>query len=252
MNNKLITSAWLFVCFLISSSAFAQRIIDLEAILVSPTDGLELKSREQFNIVIQLKNNGPDDLKKGDTLVVGVREEVFAVLLAADIPQSENAIIFERSTAYEVNGGSSATFSFCVEILDINSNGVSTSPGVPLLVSYDDPHPTNNLTCNEITISSAGSSSIDQAGSGQNSVNIFPNPAVGHEVTIQIGRDYTDELIVRITDISGRVLQEQKYNAAAVQRGRLSLNIEQLPAGVFIVNLQSGTKTVAERLTVIR
>lgn len=70
---------------------------------------------------------------------------------------------------------------------------------------------------------------------------LFPNPAAG-QVTLQVG---TTPCTVRLMDVTGKVLQTLQHTAAS---GLLVLDLSQLPAGLYVVDVNDGKRTSTHKL----
>lgn len=74
-------------------------------------------------------------------------------------------------------------------------------------------------------------------------VRIMPNPANSH---VFIDMNTTEKAIVTIYNITGQAAMQQVFNAGNV----LQLNIETLPAGLYLLQVQTGGTTSVARLQV--
>jgi len=75
-------------------------------------------------------------------------------------------------------------------------------------------------------------------------LSIYPNPSIGVS-TIQLGASYTN-VNVQITDILGKQIHSFKqYNTTEIV-----LKTQKMIAGIYIVNIQSGTKQASLKLVV--
>ncbi|WP_345073743.1 T9SS type A sorting domain-containing protein [Hymenobacter fastidiosus] len=72
-------------------------------------------------------------------------------------------------------------------------------------------------------------------------VSLFPNPTQG-SVIIQLPEGSTDNLLVRIMDLTGRQIQTSRLNAAG------QLNTDNLKSGTYIVIIGEGAQTVTKKL----
>ena len=74
-----------------------------------------------------------------------------------------------------------------------------------------------------------------------NNLNVYPNPTTG-EFSIDL-MDNLNSVIVTITDIEGRFIQQTEYKNSQV----LNLNLNQ-PSGIYFINIQSDEQTTVIRL----
>lgn len=74
-------------------------------------------------------------------------------------------------------------------------------------------------------------------------VRIAPNPAT---TTVNVSfEDVADNATLRITDMSGKAVYQQAVNA---NMGKVSVPVNQLPTGIYMVELNSNGKRVVEKL----
>ena len=68
----------------------------------------------------------------------------------------------------------------------------------------------------------------------------YPNPLVSGQLTIEMGKMASDSVSYEIFGIDGRLITKQHQKAV---NGRLIVNMEQLPNGLYIINAMSSEKT---------
>lgn len=89
---------------------------------------------------------------------------------------------------------------------------------------------------------------VVNTGFGEHNVNsayVFPNPA---NETVNISwNTTTDETIVELVDISGRVISSQQVNGTST-----TLNVSQLPAGTYFVNVIADQQVSTAKLVIAR
>jgi subtilisin-like proprotein convertase family protein len=76
---------------------------------------------------------------------------------------------------------------------------------------------------------------------------VFPNPAKG-QVFIEMTGNWVGTLEVRLVSISGQLIRTQQLPAG----GRQALNVSELPAGTYLIDLRSGGQREIERLVILR
>ncbi len=81
-------------------------------------------------------------------------------------------------------------------------------------------------------------------------LQVFPNPGYG-EFTVLAGKSLQEEVTLRITDISGKRVFEQKYGdwPAGVRR---SITLQDIPSGVYILQLTGKEGLWTEKLQVLK
>ncbi|CAH1000404.1 hypothetical protein LEM8419_01557 [Neolewinella maritima] len=88
---------------------------------------------------------------------------------------------------------------------------------------------------------------VVDAGGSSTAITLFPNPATGSEVTLQLGNDWnTERVTAQIFTVSGQLVTEIR----AAGNTRLKLPTAGLQAGVYAVRVSDGGHTVTQRLTV--
>lgn len=97
-----------------------------------------------------------------------------------------------------------------------------------------------NFEVNESGIST-GISLIEVA----DQLRIFPNPA-SNQVAVHVESSEAGDVQLMITDFTGRVLESRPLGIQPGQQ-QFELNISRYPAGVYLLNLQSGSKVIAKR-----
>ena len=81
----------------------------------------------------------------------------------------------------------------------------------------------------------------------ENKINVYPNPVPGESVDISSQGVFKDEVDVKLSDISGRILHQGTKEA---ENGNFSLKVGQYQAGVYILSLSNENKTYQKRLII--
>jgi extracellular elastinolytic metalloproteinase len=82
----------------------------------------------------------------------------------------------------------------------------------------------------------------------QSTVRVFPNPARS-QVNVSMMLDAAQPVLVQLVSADGRVLAQQKQEAAAGFQ-LFTLNTSQLPAGMYFVKVYAGTQTSVEKVII--
>jgi hypothetical protein len=100
------------------------------------------------------------------------------------------------------------------------------------------------------------SSSLGSGGSqgqptalSQSGVDVFPNPAKAGRVTVQYSLPRTEPVRVTLLDVSGRAVRTQQV-AATGSKGSFALDASGLNAGVYILKLESGSRSQTRKLVI--
>lgn len=78
-------------------------------------------------------------------------------------------------------------------------------------------------------------------------VQLYPNPNDGRFL-ISAGMAKVSQVDVTVTDIYGKMVISQSYNSAEGEFKK-SINISELPAGVYFVRIQTGDKVINKKIT---
>ncbi len=81
----------------------------------------------------------------------------------------------------------------------------------------------------------------------ENKINVHPNPVPGESVDISSQGVFKDEVDVKLSDISGRILHQGTKDA---ENGNFSLKVGQYQAGVYILSLSNENRTYQKRLII--
>ncbi len=206
-------------------------------------------------------NRGPDVMYSGDTTLYSLHIAVNGVetylYVGAMTAVPGDTIEIGDSIVYAHNYGVPFSFpdltdtlitDFCVVISSYgnNQNGDSV-----YRFSYIDHNVENNMACNKVTVMPRKPTAITNMAAENSSLLIYPNPAAN---VLNIKREATAIGIQQATirDITGRVILEKRFGHTDLNNGILSLNIEQLPVGMYNVSLQSGENVKVEKLVISR
>jgi len=89
---------------------------------------------------------------------------------------------------------------------------------------------------------------VNDLNNGIGALRIFPNPAKS-QVTLELEALQSAHLSYRLLDVNGRELQRDVWETNAGTNTR-SLNVSQLPAGIYCVVLSGGDAVVARKVVV--
>ena len=156
------------------------------------------------------------------------------VLTTADPLISDNGIKFRANTAWTVNWGS-ADF----------PSGTGTQDGPNILCiegTYDVVF--NTLTGEYMfTASSANHELLDPSV-----INIYPNPTV-QELNIDVSElKINEDVNINIFDMSGKMIKSKRFNSANI----LKMNVSELKAGNYFLNIVSEKYIIGKKFTVTK
>ncbi len=236
-----------------------RRVCDMEAFCISPSG--KVANGSSLKLSYGYFNRGPDVMYSEDTTLVWL----YMIVDGEEKPVYNGVITGKPGRILEVGDNStyadnySIRFSFpdhtdtlivdfCIEIGSggVNQNGDTVRP-----FSYDDPNRDNNKICNKVMVLPQRSTSIASIAEENAGLFIYPNPATN---VLHINMENTAERAQQVTirDITGRILLERHFEPSHLNNGILSLNIEQLPAGMYNVIFQSGENITMKKLVITR
>ena len=145
--------------------------------------------------------------------------------------------------------------------LTLNMNGTGIGPGYKFF--KDLLNAPNSFTGNEDAASNLGIFEIGPYGTliysmesstGVNTVfenggmKIFPDPA-SNVVVIEMKKDVINPVSLSIINAQGKILSEEELN---VSDGKLSINVNNLPDGIYFLKIKEGTETSNLKLVVAK
>ncbi|RYD83606.1 MAG: T9SS type A sorting domain-containing protein [Sphingobacteriales bacterium] len=80
-------------------------------------------------------------------------------------------------------------------------------------------------------------------------INLFPNPAKG-ESNLEVNLLVETQVLVRLTDITGKVIETIYNGKAQTGTNRYKINVSQLNAGLYFVNISTGNTNKTIKLIV--
>lgn len=84
---------------------------------------------------------------------------------------------------------------------------------------------------------------------GSNLVRMYPNPATDH-ATLEVTMAKAGNVVLRVYDLSGRVVVNENLGKKAEGVFNYTFNCQQLPKGIYLVNVVSGASTATSKLVV--
>ena len=92
---------------------------------------------------------------------------------------------------------------------------------------------------------------VETTPQGEQFVNFFPNPApAGTAVGFTFACDQPQKVNAILIDLQGKVVRRQNFDAQ-VGSNHFELDTKNLPAGQFLMRVQSGTKLEVRRITLL-
>jgi len=242
-NYTLLALALLF-----SASIFAKhRNIDLSTRLVSPTSGTSIKSNQNFNFAISVKNNGTDTITTTDTL------EIFIL-----VDSQLDSFNFGGTTAYGlvlfpssnlIPGDSITTAPASISLTYPNSMyGTHSFCGAAIASnntdSIVDASFSNNAGCTSLLFDTTAKATGVNSLTSNDNLSIFPNPA---KTKLNINNNGLTIKSIEVIDVLGRVVL-----ATIAEEKMITLNVENLKNGIYFLktttdnNVTTTTKFIKE------
>ena len=207
-------------------------------------------------LTFMLKNNGPNNMVMGDTIVyrhsLHTGAQVSLAVLAAPLNNGDSVLISTGMTFYStVSGTVDQELDFCVQLFDINSAGITVND-MPVLVTYDDTDTSaaSNARCNAIRLKGEAVGIFELNNVTKEELALYPNPAT-NEVNFSLNLDKAENVVVTVKDIAGREVLRNDFGK--VQAGNVApfkLNVANLNAGMYFVELNAGERKAVGKLTV--
>lgn len=233
---RLIILAFSIVS-LIATAACGQKLSDLKMSVLTPSEGQIFPYGDTAKLDYVIMNLGPDTLGSTDTIHFSVVGIPFINKLVEDLPPG-GSITGTFLSAW--NGKyMNDTVEYCLYFAR-ERNGSITDTVI-----------SNDTACVQFVLKGSGVSGIadvDQAG--QRQLQLRPNPA-NREVELDLTGIPPGESAVTIRDISGREWLRRKIRVEGGPSGRkTTINISKLPAGIYLVELQSALQRASGKLVV--
>lgn len=247
---------------LYSSLAFSQqRMIDQEAICVSPAG--EVINGGRLPLDFGMLNHGPDPRYGNDTMWYSLTSilhdgyvyQGYSGLLVGGSP----SVIpidsvwwyrehFKYDIQYRLTGiDTPYTVDECVTIAPfaINSKGDTVRR-----FSHYDPDLSNNTCCKKVTILPKSSSIAQDIRQNAEGVWVYPNP-VRDRLHIRTSAGFSEKGIqITICDVSGRLLKEQRYVEGTLGEDTWSVDVADIPEGIYHVHLQSSKGVLSRKIVI--
>lgn len=217
-----------------------QRVCDMEMTLISPAENAVIPAFTQYDVTVQLQNDGPDNLVAGDTIYYNTSTMMMLTydpfVLPSDITAGSSATLTLRTSANINDNSQDEVKNFCVTLasnLQHNGSFIDTS------------NVSNNTDCNEITFK-AMPASIEQLNTQvAAALKLYPNPAAD-AVYIDLSSPAASPVQITLTDITGRTLMSDVLPA---RTEKITLNSAQLLPGLyFVIVEQNGMRATGKLL----
>lgn len=236
-----------------------QRIVDYEAICISPADTVVNGVGELLRF--QGLNHGPDVGYHKDTILYWlyvIEDDLLHWSYSgAMIGTSDGIIDVGGSVFYRDNYAirfpfpdrkDTFTVDFCIVLGStfINQERDTVSP-----YTWIDPNRDNNMCCTPVTIVPKPSETSVQPTGVDAALTLYPNPA-DQVLYVRTSAEFAARgLSIMVRDLSGRLLLQQQY-AGTKGKDSWSIEVGSLPAGIYQLQLQSPEGVVSRKVVIAR
>jgi len=214
---------------LLVNIAFAQRSTDIKTELMYPAAGSILYKNVPFYIDLKITNNGPDNIRRYDTMVYEYK--LYGQnLLGPEYLRIWDSIASGEEYIYTWNSFSMSfstsgdNIPFCVIIHSLQN---ATSP-------IADPDGTNNTACNNVNLRMG--TSIEE-NPGATAFQLFPLPASDY-LNVFFSGNISGNVEISVYDLSGHLVYVSSLGT--IRKGQNELiDVNTLPEGVYFVEVKS-------------
>lgn len=225
-----------------SFSLNAQRNVDLQTTLNSPTNNQVVRSGIPFNMSMTITNMGPDLIKANDSAqffwilnnnYTGVNGlYVFAADLAKDssVTLNMNGLV--------LNGGAASTPNSCALVFLFNRGAD------PVL---DTAQGGNNQACATLNYTVG----VQEVLGGDHSVKMYPNP-VTTEGTISYNLINAGTVSVKVLDITGREVATVFEGAQEAGEQNVKFDVSSLNNGIYFYQLNAGGLVITNKMVITK
>ncbi len=229
----------------IGSNVFAQRTIDLNVTLASPTNGKSIQIRsaapyDTFVVKVVYKNQGPSAINSGDTLYYAYSGSggTYYAVFNKTLNMNDTTSV---SSKFWYTGGTAGPATFCWAAIVRNGTTINT-----------DPDTADNRACVNVTLTQGGTgvpqlqSNLNESNRVKQALAFYPNPA-NSEITMQYVSGSTSEVKARILDITGREVAVKNFGASYIGQTNFKMNVSSLPQGLYVIEVaQDGIRSIAK------
>lgn len=245
--NKLPVLILLFFCSFLTANA--QRYADLDATLMSPLTNDTVLVDEQFDIVLQVVNNGIDTFRASDSAQFVLEFDGSPILFSLG---GGPAVPYLPYAGVEIVPGDTVLVGFSFTLFsgwDLGSTNFCAR-----FIPYNGADPiedtvlTNNGGCANMLVSD-GTTGIFGVEQSHQVVSIYPNPAKDL-IAIKTTISKPAHLMFSIVNVMGQTVLKQDLGIKPAGQLNIPVNISQLPRGFYGYQLMVGTEVLKGKLQV--
>ena len=166
-----------------------------------------------------------------------------AAVSATAVVSPANGVGFNGSIDVTVSGGT-APFTFMWNDGWIEEDHLNVQSGTYTVTITD----ANGCSTVE-TYTVSNTTSINQSAATNWTVNLYPNPAETTAI-IDVQLSVSADVQIRLVNVTGQLLETVNYSAT--QSIQHTVNVQDLPSGVYMVQILADKETTTRRLVVKR
>lgn len=262
--KRILTTLAMLTAFAFGASA--QRSIDMEVTLISPTADtpvttvLGCGTTDTLRMNILAINRGPDQILTGDTVWYGSPRSdigyISGFLADTTYGVGDTVVAGNLNIAYsqimKLWGSDGSGGLVEIAKADLNTNNATYAAifsierigGVTSAVNDDNTD--NNYGVGLVRLNCA-TGLTDLFGTKKEALNAYPNPTTG-KLTFKYNFENTTAS-VRITDIAGRVVMSQEYGKQSGVK-EITMDVSALNNGMYFMELVAGEKHAISKVSV--
>lgn len=241
MKTRKFILPLLFTAFSAIGAHAQQRSCNMAITLISPAEGAVIPAFAQFNVTVNIMNNGPSDLVQGDTVwyhtPLMFEFSRLPFVLPQGIAMGQAGTVTLTSITNVEGSGTDEQKSFCVEV-----ESSPTNDG-----AYKDPDFTDNRDCNMITQKATPTAIGDVNKNGKIKLNLSPNPATGL-VKMSFTTDKQINARLSVKDLSGREVLTKDMGKVNQGNAELAVDVASLVPGLYLLEIQGDGKRAVGKL----
>lgn len=229
MNFRMVLMSALFLATFSQANA-QQRTCDMNVTLLEPASSAVINAFAQYNVRVNIANNGPDTLFSGDTLYYNLPSMPLItynpfILTQNIVPQSN--LNLTLATLNNVNSDQNdQMMDYYVFVVSNPANN-----GRFIDTTNDD----NNYDINtDVTFKAGNPTSISDVNGSSIPVKLYPNPA-SSLLNVHVGAGNNISSVV-VHDIAGR---EVMNVAQFKSNGDKNIDISALQPGMYLVQIET-------------
>ncbi|MCB0698735.1 MAG: T9SS type A sorting domain-containing protein [Chitinophagales bacterium] len=243
----------------ISFNTFAQRSINLEVTMTSPTASETIERDKSFNIRAVIKNLGPDSLKMTDSTLWYVTLSGSPISFTFGSQTGPYWLRYNRS----LKVGDTMQMNFDNRVLNykqgVDSNRTMCFNALPRWNgggndTINDPTLSNNSSCVTLKFKYGWPASVEElliTEAGKNAAAVYPNPA-STQTNVAIKMEVKADVTVKVMDLTGRVVLANPTTNLEKGQHTMSLDVSRLQTGVYIYQVIMGNDVSSGKLSIAK